>query len=368
MAKFDLCPNLIIRLPNHEYPVIIGHNALADEDTLRRYLFAKQVLIVTNDTIAPIYLNYLQSAFADRQCDVVILKDGEIFKNQESLFTIYDTLIAKKHHRDTTLIALGGGVIGDLTGFAAATYQRGVHFIQIPTTLLAQVDAAIGGKTAINHAQAKNMIGSFYQPDAVIMDLNTLKTLPLREFRAGLAEIIKYALLVGGDFLELVDEALQEGLSVNHSKKLPAIIGECCRIKAQFVQEDEREIGRRALLNLGHTFAHALETYTHYTRWLHGEAVAIGLYCAALLSNQQAQLDEKALHLIDKMLIMAKLPRRIPRDINLDTLRACMSQDKKIKNNNLRFVLMKAIGNCYIDNNVSENSLRSVLQSAIEGD
>jgi 3-dehydroquinate synthase len=367
MAKFDIYQELVIHLPRHQYPIIIGHDILQDKEMLRRYLASKQVLIVTNEIIAPLYLNYLQSAFADKQCDLVILKDGETYKNQQSLFTIYDHLIAKQHHRDTTLIALGGGVIGDITGFAAATYQRGVRFLQIPTTLLAQVDAAIGGKTAINHPQAKNMIGSFYQPTAVIMDLNTLNTLPLREFRTGLAEVIKYALLAGGEFFNLVYNALEDGLDA-HAAALPMIISQCCQIKAKFVQADELETGQRALLNLGHTFAHALEAYTQYNRWLHGEAVAIGLYCATLLSRQYAQLDEKTLDLVDKMLVMARLPRRIPRDIDLNELRALMSQDKKIKNNRLCFILMKAIGHCYLEVRISEASLRSALQSAVEGD
>jgi 3-dehydroquinate synthase len=367
MAKIDLYQELVIQLPRHEYPILIGHDILQAQEILRRYLSSMQVLIVTNETIAPLYLNHLLSAFVDKQCDVVILQDGETFKNQQSLFTIYDLLVEKQHHRDTTLIALGGGVIGDITGFAAATYQRGVRFLQIPTTLLAQVDAAIGGKTAINHPQAKNMIGSFYQPTAVIMDLNTLQTLPLREFRAGLAEVIKYALLVGGEFFDLVYNALQDGLETNTSEKLPTIISQCCQIKAKFVQEDELEIGQRALLNLGHTFAHALEASTQYKRWLHGEAVAIGLYCAALLSHQHAQLAQTAFHLVDKMLTMARLPCRIPRDIDLKELRALMSQDKKIKNKRLSFILMKAIGHCYIDVGVSEDSLRSTLQSAVEG-
>lgn len=368
MAKFELDQELIVRLPGHDYPILIGYHALEDEELLRRNVLSKQVLIVTNTTIAPLYLRYVQSAFADRQCDAVILEDGEAFKNQQSLFKIYDSLIAKQHHRDTTLIALGGGVIGDITGFAASTYQRGVRFIQIPTTLLAQVDASVGGKTAINHPKAKNMIGSFHQPHAVIIDLNSLHTLPSREFRAGLAEVIKYAVLVGGEFFDLVYSALEEGLDANHAKKLPAIIGKSCQIKAEIVEADERETGQRALLNLGHTFAHALEAYTHYNRWLHGEAVAIGIYCAALLSYQLGQIDEKELHLVDKMLMMAKLPCRIPADIDLNELRALMSQDKKIKDKSLRFILMRAVGNCYIENKVSEDSLLLSLQTAVEGD
>lgn len=368
MAKFELDQELIVHLPGHDYPILIGHHALSDQELLRRYVLSKQVLIVTNTTIAPLYLSSVQSVFADRQCDTVILEDGEAFKNQQSLFRIYDSLIAKQHHRDTTLIALGGGVIGDITGFAASTYQRGVRFLQIPTTLLAQVDASVGGKTAINHPQAKNMIGSFHQPHAVIIDLNILHTLPSREFRAGLAEVIKYAVLVGGEFFDLVYSALEEGLDANHSKKLPAIIGQSCQIKAEIVEADERETGQRALLNLGHTFAHALEAYTHYNRWLHGEAVAIGIYCAALLSYQLGQIDEKTLQLVDEMLIMAKLPHRIPADIDLNELRALMSQDKKIKDKSLRFILMRAVGNCYIEDKVSEDSLLLSLQTAVEGD
>ncbi|KTD07146.1 3-dehydroquinate synthase [Legionella jamestowniensis] len=367
MAKFDLYKEVVIHLPSQAYPILIGYNALNDKEILNRYLAGEQVLIVTNEKIASLYLSYLQIAFADKQCDVVVLQDGEEFKNQQSLFVIYDTLIAKRHHRDTTLIALGGGVIGDITGFAAATYQRGVRFLQIPTTLLAQVDASIGGKTAINHPFAKNMIGSFHQPAAVIIDLNTLNTLPDREFRAGFAEIIKYALLAGGEFLELVYNVLQDGM--NSSPDLATVIGYCCRIKGDYVEQDEQEIsGLRAFLNLGHTFAHALEAYTQYNRWLHGEAVAIGLYCAALLSEQCAQLDRRTVDLVDKMLLKAKLPRRIPKDIDLDRLRTAMAQDKKIKNKNLHFILMRAPGNCYIEDKVSEDLLRSILQAAVEGD
>lgn len=368
MAKFNLYQTLTVSLSEYEYPIIIGNNVLEDKKLLASFLTSNQVFIVTNKTIAPLYLAYLELAFQDRQCDVLILEDGEAFKNQQSLFAIYEHLINKKHHRDTTLIALGGGVIGDLTGFAAATYQRGVRFVQIPTTLLAQVDASIGGKTAINHSKAKNMIGSFYQPAAVLMDLNTLNSLPEREFQAGLAEVIKYALLVGGNFFDLVFSALQEGLAFNRSNKLSEIIKRCCEIKAEFVQIDEREQGQRALLNLGHTVGHALEAYTDYKYWLHGEAVAIGLYCAAFLSYRQGNLAEHELLLIDNMLDMANLPRRIPSNIDLEKLRVFMSQDKKIKNDNLRFILMNSIGNCYIENAVLEDNLRSSLQHAVEGD
>ncbi|MDP1604182.1 MAG: 3-dehydroquinate synthase [Legionella sp.] len=365
MAKSDCFRELLVRMPAHDYPVLIGRNILTDRTILRRYATSRQVLIVTNVTVAPLYLHFLQDAFSDRQCDVVILKDGEEYKNQQSLFQIYDTLIEKNHHRDTLMIALGGGVVGDICGFAASTYQRGVEFLQIPTTLLAQVDASVGGKTAINHPEGKNMIGSFYQPKAVIIDTNTLNTLPQREFHAGVAEIIKYGILVGNDFLNYVEEALNTNMD---SCLLPELIRKCCQIKATIVQQDERESGQRALLNLGHTVAHALEAYTHYSRWLHGEAVGIGLYCAALLSHLYYGLDKKSLERIDKLLLLANLPRRIPKDIDLTHLRELMNKDKKIKNNTLRFVLVKELGNCYLEEKVAETSLAAVLQCAVEGE
>lgn len=368
MAKSEVYQELSVRMPTFDYPVIIGKDLLVESTILHQKVLSHQVLIVTNKTVAPLYLHYLLKIFSDRQCDVVILDDGEEFKTQHSLFQIYNTLIDKKHHRDTTVIALGGGVVGDISGFAASTYQRGVDFVQIPTTLLAQVDASVGGKTAINLPDAKNMIGTFYQPKAVIMDLNTLRTLPLREFRAGLAEIIKYAMLVGGDFLVEVHSALKAGLADNASDKLPEIIAQCCKIKASFVEQDERESGQRALLNLGHTLAHALEAYTHYTRWLHGEAVAIGLYAVALLSCKYYKLDKNHLDLIDELLLLAGLPRRIPQDINLESLRALMDKDKKIKNNSLRFILIREMGDCYLQDKIPEAYIGTMLQCAVKGE
>lgn len=362
MAKLN---KLAITLGHHAYPIYIGRQLLSDNDLLRRHITSGQVLIVTNNTIAPLYLESIQQAFSSMQCDVVTLPDGEAHKNQHSLFVIYDALIKHHHHRDTTLIALGGGVIGDITGFAAATYQRGVRFIQIPTTLLAQVDASVGGKTAINYRQSKNMLGSFHHPDAVIMDLNTLITLPEREFCAGLAEIIKYAILEGGNFLVLLSELLANGLTAT-TKKLPDLITSCCEIKTRFVEEDERETGRRLLLNLGHTFAHALESCTHYERWLHGEAVAIGLYCAALLSYRLKHISLSELAVIDLLLAQAQLPRRIPKDINLVALHELMFNDKKIKNNLLRFVLIRGLGDCYLDEHVTDAQLSEILHSAVE--
>ena len=368
MAKHESNHQLRISCASHEYPIYIGRQLLADASLLRRHVIASQVLIVTNTTVASLYLASIKRAFTTMQCDELILPDGEAYKNQDSLSAIYDVLIKHHHHRDTTLIALGGGVVGDITGFAAATYQRGVSFIQIPTTLLAQVDASVGGKTAINHINGKNMIGSFHQPDAVIMDIDTLTTLPAREFSAGLAEIIKYGLLVGGEFLTTLMRLLSEGIANTPTDQLADLIAHCCRIKAAFVQEDEKEHGRRALLNLGHTFAHALEAATNYQRWLHGEAVAIGLYCAALLSNQLGHLDKASLLLIDSLLHRANLPRRIPKDIDIDVLQTLMLKDKKVKNKMVRFVLIRAPGDCYLESDVTSSSVRDVLKKAIEGD
>lgn len=367
MAKVKLYQQMQVNLAEKSYPIIIGQNILADSKLLRQFVFSKQVMIVTNDTVAALYLEVLQKVFADYQCNVVVLEEGESFKNQQNINKIYDALVQEQHHRDTTLIALGGGVIGDMTGFAASTYQRGVRFIQLPTTLLAQVDAAIGGKTAINHPQGKNMIGTFYQPGAVVIDLACLATLPEREYRAGLAEIIKYAILEGGDFFSLVSTALKKGLAIKQSADLPAIISACCRIKASFVQHDEYDQGSRVLLNLGHTLAHALEAQSNYQRWLHGEAVAIGLYFAALLSYHCQLIDKGTLNLIDNLLALAELPRRIPKDFDLTMLSQLMSNDKKNRQNKLHFVLIKDLGDCYLSDEVSNKVFKSVLHYAVEG-
>jgi 3-dehydroquinate synthase len=375
MAKYKLVREIDVRLADNSYPILIGQGILQNKELICRFLVSKQVLIVTNTTLASFYLPSFMTILSDRQCDVVILPDGEEYKNSASLNQIYEALISKAHHRDTTLIALGGGVVGDIAGFAASTYQRGVNFIQIPTSLLAQVDASVGGKTAINHPLGKNMIGSFYQPKAVLIDLEVLKTLSLRHFRAGLAEVIKYAILVGGALLDDVRTMLAATTDVKTvseflevSDNLSDIVARCCQIKAEVVQQDERESGVRALLNLGHTVGHALEAYTHYSQWLHGEAVAIGLYCAALLSHLQCGLKQDLVNEIDELLFLARLPRRIPVSVDLNALRILMNTDKKIKNNTLRFVLIRGEGDCFLDGQVTETKLEAALESAVEGE
>lgn len=357
---------ITIELHDHQYPIYLGVQGLSNAELLRSLVPAGQAFIVTNETVAPLYLPQVEAAFDSIQCDVLILPDGEVYKNQHSLNQIYNALIERRHHRDTTLFALGGGVIGDMTGFAAATYQRGVRYIQLPTTLLSQVDSSIGGKTAINHASAKNMIGSFYQPHAVIMDLNTLHTLPDREFRSGFAEVIKCAWLAGDPFFQRLRQTLEAGLASISLEQLSQLILDCCRVKARFVQQDEKETGQRALLNLGHTFAHALEAYTNYQRWRHGEAVAIGLYCAAFLSNQLGILTQADLSGMDDLLRYANLPRRIPTDIDLHQFMQWMQSDKKVKNKKIRFVLMAEPGVCHLDESVSEDEVYRALVGCVQ--
>lgn len=359
-----------ITLPSASYPVYIAPNLFGQPDVWRQQVISRQALIITNETIAPLYLDQVCQALSHLQCDTLVLPDGEIYKNQQCLFTIYETLLHHHHHRDTTLLALGGGVIGDITGFAASTYQRGVRLVQLPTTLLSQVDSSVGGKTAINLPQGKNMVGSFYQPHAVIMDLSTLKTLPKRELRAGFAEVIKYGMLVGGDFwakLPFIIQLIQSQHGVGRFtdeawQALSYMITQCCRIKADIVREDERDHGRRALLNLGHTFAHALETITSYQRWLHGEAVAIGLYCASMLSYKLGYLKISDVDRIKDLLYLTGLPYGIPQDIDVKRLQVLMWQDKKVHDNTLPFVIMRGIGDCRLERHVTDELIQSLLQ------
>lgn len=366
MAKSKNTREIVVFASSHHYPIYIGAKLLQEKELIHSLVRGKQALVVSNETVAPLYLHCVKEALQDKQCDFAILPDGEKFKNQESVNQIYELLLSRGHHRDTTIIALGGGVIGDMAAFAASTYQRGVNLVQIPTTLLAQVDASVGGKTGINHPLGKNMIGSFYQPLAVIIDPLSLRTLSVREFSAGLAEIIKYGLLAGEDLFNDVYLFLQK--NTGSECTLEELIFQCCQIKADFVKQDEREQGARALLNLGHTVAHGLETLTGYQRWLHGEAVAIGLYCAALLSHRRGLIDESLVNRIDSILQLANLPRRIPNDIDLQQLLFFMYKDKKIKNNHLRFILIRALGDCYMDDKISESEIEQVLKQAQQGE
>lgn len=352
-----------VKFARSKYPIYFG-NGLLCEDELYANILNSKVLIVTNKTVGSLYLTKLKMALIKHclQLDEVILEDGEEHKNFLSLNRIYEALIDNKHHRDTTIIALGGGVIGDIAGFAAATYQRGVNLIHIPTTLIGQVDSAIGGKTAINYSLGKNLIGSFYHPKAILIDYTTLKTLPQREFRSGFAEILKYALLTGSETLDLVFEYLKNPLI--ESSAFSLLIRKCCEIKVQIVKQDEKESGIRAYLNLGHTFAHALESYYDYTRYLHGEAVAIGLYCQALLSYELGLLAEENLYIIDELLLKLNLPNRLPKDIDILKLHALFAYDKKIRDEKLRFILLKDLGKPLIQTHIADDILFKVLTQA----
>ena len=279
-----------IELGERSYPILIGPGLLQDGSLLQSHIKARDVLVVTNETIAPLYLQAVTQALGDRRISSVILPDGEEYKTLESYARILDALIQARMNRDAAVIALGGGVVGDMAGFAAASYQRGIDYIQIPTTLLAQVDSSVGGKTAVNHPQAKNMIGAFYQPRCVIADTATLSTLPDREYRAGIAEVVKYGLIYDAAFFDWLESNV-DALAAREDAAVMHAIKRSCEIKAEVVGVDEREHGLRAILNLGHTFGHAIETAMGYGTWLHGEAVAAGMVMAADMSARLGWLS-----------------------------------------------------------------------------
>ncbi len=335
---------LTVRTQSHEYPIVISDDG--NDFDFERFIAGKQVLIVTNQTIAPLYLSALESRLQNFHTVTVMLPDGEQFKHQDSINVIYDALMSNHFSRDCTLIALGGGVIGDMTGFAAASFMRGVNFIQIPTTLLAQVDSSVGGKTGINHALGKNMIGAFWQPVAVFADLASFKTLPVREFNAGMAEVIKYALIMDATFLQWLDEH-KEDIKAQNLDVIGQMVYRCCQYKAQIVNEDEKEAGKRALLNLGHTFGHAIETHEGYGNWLHGEAVAAGMVQAAQLSYQLGMITREDVVTVVDILRYFDLPT-VPPKIAADVFLSLMGHDKKVKNGQIRFVLLKQLGEAFV--------------------
>ena len=355
---------LHIQLETRTYPIYIGEGLLSQIKLIESHLKQKHVAIVTNTTVAPLYLDSLLSLLKEHNIKAfpIILPDGESYKNQETLNLIYDALLKEKCERTVTLIALGGGVIGDMTGYAAATYLRGVPFIQIPTTLLSQVDSSIGGKTGINHPLGKNMIGAFYQPQCVIADIDTLKTLPSREFSAGMAEVIKYGLIRDEVFFNWLEKNI-EGLMKLDSQLLIEAIQRSCQNKADVVEIDEHESGIRATLNLGHTFGHAIENAMGYGVWLHGEAVAIGMVMAAHLSKSMGWLKDAELNRVIKLLKEAKLPIAPPK-ISEEQYMQLMSMDKKVLNGKIRLVLQKGIGDSVITSDYDINHLKTTLQTS----
>jgi 3-dehydroquinate synthase len=354
---------LTVDLGDRSYLIHIGPGLLAQSDLIVPHLLQKRVMVVTNTTVAPLYLAQLTATLESAGVKVatVVLPDGEAYKNWETLNLIFDALLIDRAERKTTLIALGGGVIGDMTGFAAACYQRGVPFVQIPTTLLSQVDSSVGGKTGINHPLGKNMIGAFYQPKVVLADTDTLKTLPARELSAGLAEVIKYGLIWDADFLAWL-EANMDKLRALDATAIAHAIYRSCEIKAQVVAQDEREGGIRAILNLGHTFGHAIETGMGYGNWLHGEAVAAGMVMAAQTSQRMGWISEADVARTRSLIRAAGLPDVAP-DLGVDTWLEYMGHDKKVEGGKMRFVLLKKLGEAVITGDVPRDVLTAVLTS-----
>ena len=338
---------LYVELGERRYPIFIGSN-LNPQELLEPYIHGKQVMIVSNDTVAPLYLDRYKAALENlgKTVATCILPDGEKYKNIEHLNLIFDALLEAGFNRDCTVLALGGGVIGDMAGFASACFQRGVYFIQVPTTLLSQVDSSVGGKTGINHPLGKNMIGAFQQPQVVLADMSQLSTLPDRELSAGLAEVIKYALLGDEEFLVWL-EANMKGLIARDEQLLAEAVYRSCAHKARIVANDEKEQGERALLNLGHTFGHAIESYLGYGEWLHGEAVATGMVMAADLSHRMDWISLEDLERTKKIISRAQLPIVCPK-IPLDDFLAYMAHDKKVLNGQLRLVLLQQLGKAVI--------------------
>lgn len=352
---------LKVELANRSYPIHIGRNLITDASLILPHLKRKHVAIVTNTTVAPLYLNQLTQTLQSAGVTVIpiILPDGEAYKNTETLNTIYDVLLQNRCERSTTLIALGGGVIGDLTGYAAATYLRGVPFIQIPTTLLSQVDSSVGGKTGINHPLGKNMIGAFYQPQLVLADIDTLQTLPAREFSAGMAEVIKYGLIRDVEFFDWLEVNITQLMALDETAISEAIY-RSCQNKADVVARDEHENGERALLNLGHTFGHAIENAMGYGVWLHGEAVAAGTMMAADLSQRMGWLTNEAFKRIHALLTKANLPLDPPK-LGVEKYLDLMQLDKKVADGKIRLVLQQGIGQSVITSDYDVEKLKATL-------
>ncbi len=349
---------LEVALGERSYPIYIGPGLL-DRGLIGEHLAGERALLVTNETVAPLYQARAAAGLAGRDGRAVVLPDGEAYKTLETCQRVYDALIAGQFDRTATVVALGGGVVGDLAGFCAATYQRGVGYLQVPTTLLAQVDSAVGGKTGVNHPQGKNMIGAFHQPRAVIADTDTLTTLPDRELSAGLAEVVKYGLIRDAAFFDWL-EAHAEALLRRDPAALTHAVAESCRNKAEVVAADERETGSRALLNLGHTFGHAIETHTGYSGWLHGEAVAAGIAMAARMSTALGWLDARDRARTEALLERLGLPTAPP-PIPLARYRALMRVDKKVQGGRLRLVLLRGIGEAVVTAEFDEAALEETL-------
>ena len=352
-----------IQFDERSYPIYIGEGLISNYELISQHILGKKVAIITNETVADIYLKTLMDTVSShKELKAIILPDGESYKSKDSLDSIYAQLLENKADREITLIALGGGVIGDITGFAAATYMRGVNFIQIPTTLLSQVDSSVGGKTGINHPLGKNMIGAFYQPKCVISDMNVLKTLPSRELSAGLAEVIKYGLIRDNKFFEWLESHIQYLMEMN-PKYLIEAVQRSCENKAAVVEADEFESGIRAILNLGHTFGHAIEVAQGYGNWLHGEAVGAGMVMAAKLSQSMGWLADKDVGRIVALIKKAGLPTEPPK-ISVKKYMELMMLDKKTKDGQINLVLQKSIGDAVLTNQYDPKKLHQILEQS----
>lgn len=350
-----------VQIPGKRYPIHLGKHIIAEPSLYPKDARAGRCFVVSNETVAPLYLEQVRSALGD-DIPVHILSDGERYKSMHSLNAVLDDMLQRKLGRDTSMIALGGGVVGDLAGFAAAVYQRGISLVQIPTTLLAQVDSSVGGKTAVNHAQGKNLIGAFHQPDSVISDLATLDTLPEREFKAGMAEVIKYGLLGDAHFFDWL-EANRVRLAQRDPALMTEAIATSCRHKARIVAADEREKGQRALLNLGHTFGHAIEAHLQYRDWLHGEAVAAGMLMAADLSQRHGWLKPADVARIKDLLDNVGLPTTLPEDLSAESMLQLMQGDKKTAAGRVRLVLFNRLGDTCLAGDYDDALLLQTLQA-----
>ena len=355
---------LRIELGERSYPIVIGTRLLGDPALVESHVEARDVLVVTNVTVGALYLDPLVAGLAGKRVRSLALPDGEQFKTLETLARVFDALVEARLNRDAAIVALGGGVIGDLAGFAAACYQRGIGFVQVPTTLLAQVDSSVGGKTGVNHPGGKNLIGAFHQPRAVLADLATLRTLPPRELRAGLAEVIKYGLIDDADFLAWLERHLEALLALDPAA-LSHAVRRSCEIKARIVATDEREQGPRALLNFGHTFGHAIETASGYGEWLHGEAVAMGMLLAADMSRHLGWLAPQDVERVRDLLHRAGLQTRAP-SVGARRAHELMGMDKKVLQGRIRLVLLRRLGQAIVTGDYPADALQHTLTRHFE--
>jgi len=349
---------IIVKLDKRSYPIFIGKNILLDR-SLFDNVNKKNLVLITNKKIEKLHISKIKNTLLKK--NKIIISDGEKYKNQDSITKIYNYLLKNKYSRDSCIVAFGGGVIGDMAGFAAATYQRGINFIQVPTTLLSMVDSSVGGKTGINHPLGKNMIGSFHQPIAVIIDTEILKTLSKRQFNAGMSEVIKYGIIKDKKFFNWIAKNTDK-IKAQDSDSIIKIVKRSCEIKAEIVALDEKEKNIRALLNLGHTFGHAIENYLGYGKWLHGEAVACGFLIACSVAIQKNTMGISEYNKIKSLLKAFSLPTKLPKNINIERLFEIMSLDKKVKNNKMVYVIPNNIGKAYITNKISKNIVIKALK------